>query len=255
MTENEIRNQLTGMYDPNLVEAAEESDITTLDTVVNLRMLGAGIPKKYTGQVKEILTSIAHDQRVSGFLSGASYAVNNRLESVLNQDRISDYAKEKDFCVLYAFYDNDFGIPVEQAARKYADLYNRFLYNINLNSDDSYSADYYKEKIKALEDPAVIRNVMSIALTGALWDTMVGNPLDSLNVDIGSRVADYIDYLDPLNEESYKIGTYSEVAEYAAEHFANWDGENKDRQLEQMWMNGEVLVMRVVNGKMKISIR
>ena len=60
-----------------------------------------------------------------------------------------------------------------------------------------------------------------------------------------------VDYLKLGDVNRFKIGTRAEIEQHIKDNFEWREGDT----LENMWMNGEALVMFVDNGEMKVFIR
>ena len=65
-----------------------------------------------------------------------------------------------------------------------------------------------------------------------------------------------VDYLNIADESRYRIGTYEEVEKWVVENNLNNQDKPKEKlNLRNIWINGEALVMAVINGKMEVWIR
>ena len=63
-------------------------------------------------------------------------------------------------------------------------------------------------------------------------------------------------YLNIADESRYRIGTYKEVEKWVVENNLNNQDKPKEKlNLRNIWINGEALVMAVINGKMEVWIR
>ena len=53
---------------------------------------------------------------------------------------------------------------------------------------------------------------------------------------------------------NWKFGTWDEVSKFGLERFKNWQGEeeleNANGDFTKYWLNGEVLIVRMVDGKL-----
>ena len=56
----------------------------------------------------------------------------------------------------------------------------------------------------------------------------------------------------------WKFGTWDEVSKFGLERFKNWQGEeeleNANGDFTKYWLNGEVLIVRMVDGKLVSEI-
>ena len=65
-----------------------------------------------------------------------------------------------------------------------------------------------------------------------------------------------MEYLNITDESKYRIGTYEEVEKWVVENnLNNQDKPKEELNLKNIWINGEALVMAVINGKMEAWIR
>ena len=65
-----------------------------------------------------------------------------------------------------------------------------------------------------------------------------------------------VDYLRITDESRYRIGTYEEVEKWVVENnLNNQDKPKEELNLKNIWINGEALIMAVINGKMEVWIR
>ena len=67
--------------------------------------------------------------------------------------------------------------------------------------------------------------------------------------DIMDKACGYIDYLHINDENGYKIGTYKEVEDWVFSD-GKWSWKEGD-SLENMWFNGEALIIAMKDGEMK----
>jgi predicted DNA-binding protein YlxM (UPF0122 family) len=175
------------------------------------------------------------------------------------EDSYSDYRKNKDFCVFFDFKDNDFGEHIRAGAEMYVDRYNHVMGII-----DSYIADgidisksSYVEDIKRLEDLEKIKKTIAYGVMSesikSYSDYALIFPEKEMKdpLDVSQEAYSRIDYLGINNDSNYKVGTYSEVEKWVVDRYKRKDDDN----LQTIWMNGEALIIAVIDGEMKYSIR
>ena len=194
-----------------------------------------------------------------------------------------DYIKNKDFAFIFDFRDNDFGLYIERAAKKFCQRYNEILFNIERHTkiesdieDLKYSS--VQSYIKDLENMEKIDNI--IELMKALFigeymsdsaDRFWGNKPFSYS-DKLKQAMHYVDYLDfdeqvheyeedcsngeTITHKKYRwlIGKIDEISKVCEEQYK---GQQDDytRKFEDYWLNGEVLIVKMVNGRLTAKVR
>lgn len=194
-----------------------------------------------------------------------------------------DYIKNKDFAFIFDFRDNDFGLYIERAAKKFCQRYNEILFNIErytkIESDiEDLKYSSVQSYIKDLENMEKIDNI--IELMKALFigeymsdsaDRFWGNKPFSYS-DKLKQAMHYVDYLDfdeqvheyeedcsngeTITHKKYRwlIGKIDEISKVCEDQYK---GQQDDytRKFEDYWLNGEVLIVKMVNGKLTAKVR
>ena len=173
-------------------------------------------------------------------------------------EKYSEYRKNKDFAIFFYFHDNDFGSYIQKGAEIYADRYNGILWSIDsMGKELDLDKSLYVKDLKCLENAEVIQQtikqgVVASHIEGNLEYSLLFiergiNSIDE-NIEDSMKTVDYLK-LDDVNR--FKIGTRAEIEQHIKDNFEWREGDT----LENMWMNGEALVMVVDNGEMKVFIR
>ena len=189
----------------------------------------------------------------------------------------NDYVLSKDFAFVFYFSDNDFGMPIEQAAKEYCKEYNNLLRKIEMHSSGSEVMDSsYKKDLEFMEDP---NNVRELIKAGFIGEYMTGtidrcwldgkpqfNAMERLN-KAQDLVNNYFNFktntsksIIPGNDDTvdWKFGTWDEVSKFGLERFKNWQGEEEleyaNGDFTKYWLNGEVLIVRMVGGKLVAEV-
>ena len=198
------------------------------------------------------------------------------LESAKNKtpEPANNCVLSKDFAFFFYFGDNDFGMCIENAAKEYCNAYNKILMKIETYSSDSeIMANSYKKKLEFMEDP---NNVRELIKTGFVGEYMTGI-IDRFWLDDGKSQFNTTEHLDRVqylvniyfnfktnthksfilgNDDAvdWKFGTWDEVSKLGLEMFKSWQGEeeleNANGDFTKYWLNGEVLIVRMVGGKL-----
>ena len=200
---------------------------------------------------------------IFAFLHGATEGVKMNIKDTFPklEDTMSEYRKNKDFCVFFDFGDNDFGNYIEKGAQIYADKYNSILGNIDLykgNKDWNERKNLYVKDIAEMEQIATIQKIITCGVMSSIIEDR-GKQILSTKAGIKDFAEDAycdIDYLHITDESRYRIGTYEEVEKWVVENnLKNQDKPTEELNLKNIWINGEALVMAVINGKLEVWIR
>lgn len=213
--------------------------------------------------IGEKLLDYCRSTFIFAFLHGATEGINMDIKDTFPslEDTMSEYRKNKDFCVFFEFGDNDFGDHIEKGAQLYADKYNSLLGNIDLyRNDKNWNAgkSLYVKDLTEMEQIATIQKVIACGVMSSIIESRGEDILHSrAGIKDFAEDAYYdMDYLSITDESRYRIGTYEEVEKWVVENNLNNQDKPKEKlNLKNIWINGEALVMAVINGKMEVWIR
>ena len=210
------------------------------------------------------------------YVHGMSFGLSNPNINK-TPEPMTDYVLSKDFAFVFYFSDNDFGMPIEKAAKEYCNEYNNLLRKVELHSSGSeVMVNSYKKDLEFMEDP---NNVRELIKAGFIGEYMTGtidrcwldgkpqfNAMERLN-KVQDLVNNYFNFKTntskssiPSNDDTvdWKFGTWDEVSKFGLERFMNWQGEeeleNANGDFTKYWLNGEVLIVRMVDGKLVAEI-
>ena len=261
-------------YNRELVDKAFEyfqdsqnDDAIKLGLMAELALM-ANDYKEYNGAerakiIGENLYDTFQSTFIFAFLHGATEGVKMNIKDTFPrlEDTMSEYRKSKDFCVFFDFGDNDFGDHIEKGAQIYADKYNGILGNIDLykdNKDWDAGKSLYVKDLTEMEQIATIQKIIACGVMSSIIEDKGKHTLNSkAGIKDFAEDAYYdVDYLGIADESKYHIGTYEEVEKWVVENnLNNQDKPKEELNLKNIWINGEVLVMAVINGKMEVWIR
>ena len=195
---------------------------------------------------------------VDGFTENGGKYTYDECHADYADKNYSEYRKNKDFAIFFCFHDNDFGSYIQKGAEIYANRYNSILWSIDsMGKELDLDKSLYVKDLKCLENVEVIQQTIK---QGVVASHIEGNLEYSLlfierginnideNIEDSMKTVDYLK-LDDVNR--FKIGTRAEIEQHIKDNFEWREGNT----LENMWMNGEALVMFVDNGEMKVFIR
>ena len=208
------------------------------------------------------------------YVHGMSFGISNPNIGK-TPEPVTDYVLSKDFAFIFDYSDNDFGIPIEQAAKEYCKEYNNLLRQIELYSsisdgDGDLMVESYKKDLEFMEDPNTVRQLMKAAFIGEYMTNAIDrcwvcsnkpfNAMERLNKaqDLANNYFNFetntnynVDNTDRVN---WKFGTWDEVSKFGLEKYKGQQGEDDLKKANgdftKYWLNGEVLIVRMVDGKL-----
>ena len=223
----------------------------------------------------EIDTQDVFNVLTFAYVHGMSFGLSNPNISK-TPEPVTDYVLSKDFAFIFDYGDNDFGMPIERAAQEYCKEYNNLLRQIELYSGLSDGSgdlmvESYKKDLEFMEDPNTIRQLMKAALigeymTGSIDRCWIGgnksfDAMERVNktLDLANNYfnfeTDAIHYdVDNTDRVWWKFGTWDEVSKFGLEEYKGQQGEEDLKRANgdftKYWLNGEVLIVRMVDGKL-----
>ena len=194
-----------------------------------------------------------------------------------------DYIKNKDFAFIFDFRDNDFGLYIERAAEMFCQKYNEILSNIERytkleNSIENLQYSSVQSYIEDLENMEKIDNIIELMKALFIGEYMLDSadrfwgkkPFSySDKLKQAMRYVDYLDFDEQVHEyeedcsngetithKKYRwlIGKIDEISKVCEEQYK---GQQDDytRKFEDYWLNGEVLIVKMVNGRLTAKVR
>lgn len=199
------------------------------------------------------------------YVMGVSFGLDNHNISKTPKP-VTDYALSKDFAFIFDFGDNDYRTYIERAAQEYCKEYNSLLNRIEM---DYVIADSYKKDIEFMENPDNVREIMKAAfigefMTGSVDRCWLGEKTDNFNaaerlITVQDLANNYFNfksntdrYSDNTERVDWKFGTWDEVSKFGLEEFKGQQSkkeiERANGDLTKYWLNGEVLIVRMIDG-------
>ena len=207
------------------------------------------------------------------YVHGMSFGLSNPNISK-TPDPVTDYVLSKDFAFIFDYGDNDFSTCIFNAAQEFCNEYNRLLRQIELYSASDCSCDNmvesYKKNIEFMEDPNNIRQLIKAAFIGDYMKSSIdscwigGNKefkAMSLLNKAQNLANNYFNFETDTQKNqtdsvrvNWKFGTWNEVSKFGLEKYKTQQGdeelENANGDFTKYWLNGEVLIVRMVGGKL-----
>ena len=204
------------------------------------------------------------------YVYGMSFGISNPNISK-TPEPVTDYVLSKDFAFIFDYGDNDFGIPIEQAAKEYCKEYNNLLRQIDLYSsisdgDGDLMVESYKKDLEFMEDPNTVRQLMKAAFIGAYMTNAIDrcwvcsnkpfNAMERLNKaqNLANNYFNFETNASYTDRVNWKFGTWDEVSKFGLEEYKGQQGEDDLKKANgdftKYWLNGEVLIVRMVDGKL-----
>lgn len=197
---------------------------------------------------------------VYGFMDNCGKYTYDECFADYTDKHYSEYRKNKNFTVFFNFGDNDFGGYLSKGAQIYADRYNSIMQTIDTYKDNpewNQQTSSYVKDIEKLEDIETLKKVLAYGVVSNEIESSIEYSLifperDILPID--EKLPDslsYVDYLKIYDDNRYVVGTYEEVEKQVMETSTWAEG----KSLENSWFNGEVLILTVRDGEMKVWIK
>ena len=218
------------------------------------------------------------DTLTLAYAHGVSFGLENPNIST-TPEPVTDYVLKKDFAFIFDFGDNDFGTYIEYAAQEFCKEYNNLLSQIELYSSPSDGGDImvgsYKKDLESMENPDNIRQLMKAAfigeyMTGSIDRWWIGrnafdatkclNKAQDLANDYFNFETNTIHYdVDNTDRVIWKFGTWDEVSKFGLEEYKDQQGDEElkyaNGDFTKYWLNGEVLIVRMIKGKLVAVVR
>lgn len=185
---------------------------------------------------------------------------------------VNNYALSKDFAFIFDFADNDYRTYIERAAQEYCKEYNSLLDRVEMEYD---FANLYKKDIEFMENPDNVREIMKAAfigeyMTGSVDRCWLGEKTENFNaaerlITVQDLANNYFNfksntdrYSDNTERVDWKFGTWDEVSKFGLEEFkgqqSDTDIKRANGDFTKYWLNGEVLIVRMVNGRLVAEV-
>ena len=185
---------------------------------------------------------------------------------------VNNYALSKDFAFIFDFGDNDYRTYIERAAQEYCKEYNSLLDRVEMEYDFE---NLYKKDIEFMENPDNVREIMKAAfigefMTGSVDRCWLGEKTENFNaaerlITVQDLANNYFNfksntdrYSDNTERVDWKFGTWDEVSKFGLEEFkgqqSKKDIERANGDLTKYWLNGEVLIVRMIDGRLVAEV-
>lgn len=188
---------------------------------------------------------------------------------------VNDYIESKNFAFLFDSADNDFASCIEHAAKAYCKEYNYLLEKIKSlsnNGDDVKNMiciESYKGDIEFMEDPKNAREIMK-SLFISEYISHAAEPIYYFRINgtkynatqICKKAQNLAEYYFPDDVEDdytdWKFGTWEEIEKFGLKEYEGQMSEEGIKRangdFSKYYLNGEVLIVRMVNGKLKAEV-
>lgn len=205
------------------------------------------------------------------YVQGVSFGLDNHNISKTPKP-VNNYALSKDFAFIFDFADNDYRTYIERAAQEYCKEYNSLLDRVEMEYD---FANLYKKDIEFMENPDNVREIMKAAfigeyMTGSVDRCWLGEKTENFNaaerlITVQDLANNYFNfksntdrYSDNTERVDWKFGTWDEVSKFGLEEFKGQQGDadikRANGDFTKYWLNGEVLIVRMVDGKLVAEV-
>ncbi len=272
-------------YNRDIVDAAIEYADSMIDRqIVSLHdstMLNTAKAKALEAGQEEVAEFIEMQNQIDyqeafnaltfAYVQGVVFGLDNHNISKTPKP-VNNYALSKDFAFIFDFADNDYRTYIERAAQEYCKEYNRLLNIIEMEYD---IAKLYKKDIEFMENPDNVREIMKAAfigeyMTGSVDRCWLGEKTDNFNaaerlINVQDLANNYFNfksntdrYSDNTERVDWKFGTWDEVSKFGLEEFkgqqSDTDIKRANGDFTKYWLNGEVLIVRMVDGRLVAEV-
>ena len=272
-------------YNKDIVDAAIEYADSMIDRqIVSLHdstMLNMAKTKALEAGQEEVAGFIemqnqidyqeAFDALTFAYVQGVVFGLDNHNISKTPKP-VNNYALSKDFAFIFDFADNDYRTYIERAAQEYCKEYNSLLDRVEMEYD---FANLYKKDIEFMENPDNVREIMKAAfigefMTGSVDRCWLGDKTDNFNaaerlITVQDLANNYFNfksntdrYSDNTERVDWKFGTWDEVSKFGLEEFkgqqSDTDIKRANGDFTKYWLNGEVLIVRMVDGRLVAEV-
>lgn len=171
-----------------------------------------------------------------------------------------DITVDKNFMIMFDFHDNDFGQLVEDGANKWCELWNSKVHSIGMYKDNDIICDDFYVDLDNLEK---LENVSRIITNGICssninfqneYDRFCNKSVpvfENLLDECKSRIA----YLESDNIKNYRKGSIEEIEKYAINEYKGMQEDGDKTPFDKLWLNGEVLFIKVEHGYATCCVR
>ena len=272
-------------YNKDIVDAAiEYADSMIERQVISLHdstMLNMAKAKALEAGQEEVADFIEMQNQIDyqeafnaltfAYVQGVVFGLDNHNISKTPKP-VNNYALSKDFAFIFDFADNDYRTYIERAAQEYCKEYNSLLDRVEMEYD---FANLYKKDIEFMENPDNVREIMKAAfigeyMTGSVDRCWLGEKTENFNaaerlITVQDLANNYFNfksntdrYSDNTERVDWKFGTWDEVSKFGLEEFkgqqSDTDIKRANGDFTKYWLNGEVLIVRMVNGRLVAEV-
>ena len=272
-------------YNRDIVDAAIEYADSMIDRqIVSLHdstMLNMAKAKALEAGQEEVAEFIEMQNQIDyqeafnaltfAYVQGVVFGLDNHNISKAPKP-VNEYALSKDFAFIFDFGDNDYRTYIERAAQEYCKEYNGLLNRIEMEYD---IANSYKKDIEFMENPDNVREIMKAAfigeyMTGSVDRCWLGEKTENFNaaerlITVEDLANNYFNfksntdrYSDNTERVDWKFGTWDEVSKFGLEEFkgmqSDTDIKRANGDLTKYWLNGEVLIVRMIDGRLVAEV-
>ena len=272
-------------YNRDIVDAAIEYADSMIDRqIVSLHdstMLNMAKAKALEAGQEEVAEFIEMQNQIDyqeafnaltfAYVQGVVFGLDNHNISKAPKP-VNEYALSKDFAFIFDFGDNDYRTYIERAAQEYCKEYNGLLNRIEMEYD---FANLYKKDIEFMENPDNVREIMKAAfigeyMTGSVDRCWLGEKTENFNaaerlITVEDLANNYFNfksntdrYSDNTERVDWKFGTWDEVSKFGLEEFkgmqSDTDIKHANGDFTKYWLNGEVLIVRMVDGRLVAEV-
>lgn len=243
---------LLSYYDNEVIEESRKPHeyAGTIKARLYVDLLMNKIDKSLWERITKIFDDTTRDNTRYAFIDGAKFAIEKGLKSVYRQDS-PDFMKDRKLWIMVDFGDNDFGSRMEDAGMFYADIYNRQANYIRVYPERERNE--LAGTLDGLEEEVTILNILKNGYVHGLIEFETSEFPDKTLEDIENQAEHTLEYL-KIEDNIRIFKTEDEILQHITSRYATMQDDCWSGGMNDLWCNGECLVMWLDNGTMKTRV-
>ena len=207
---------------------------------------GKVIPLKWLedNPKKEHILEMVDIEVSSTFCQGVFYGWEHPQK--VDVENLPQEIKNLNYLFAFNFHDNDFGNYFEEGAKNFCDDLNKLFVSIGVSN--RYECEYSTKSLKDEINDFISLDKLIDYIAKGICIYSLRNRNISLE-DIYKECQDMIkSFSVKEKDKNYIFGSIKDVSEKIIKENAKIQMEPKPKELEDMWLNGEYLFVKIENG-------
>lgn len=200
---------------------------------------------------------VKYSSLMKAYLAGVKYGSENSNKDFGPEH--SEYRKNHDFAFTFDYSDNDFGVTFYEAAQRYCDEYNRILDMIDVEFKTNGQPSHYIKYLEWMEEPEHIKEL----LKGLFMGEYISDIVDRAYVFVPDKSTNFCErryarankLMNELfdSDDDWIIGKWKDVDKATMDKhigYQNIETKATASSITDLWLNGEILIVRMIDGKL-----